>query len=562
MPPAHSYMTVHTRSLSLLIVLWVVSAAVVASPRPNVVLIMTDDQSPIATRLPGLNEPHTFGPYGGKVFTPNIDRMAAQGIRFDRANVASTVCTASRYNFLTGRYATRSLGDHFISLHPPGTMSRPENMVELDPPGTLPNLPQLLQEAGYRTGFVGKSHVIRHDLLTAPETTWESAGLRTYPNNANPYDPEISASLAHNHAKWSEWLKPYGFDYVDGVYPANLLELFLDASNRHHLEWTISKAVKFLESSRDSEQPFFLYFATTIPHGPAPYQKTASRYPFGLGGALYPFGLDGDIRVTPEGISWDDYSFMPSRAEIRQLNAEAGLPEKVAYMTWFDAGVGAILQKLRDIGADENTLVILTSDHGSWRRGKATLYEGGMRIPMITRWPASRQKGRIYDELISSVDIAPTVLDLAGITPPPNTVDGRSYRTVLEGSDAPIRDAVFAELGWARAVKTREWKYIAVRYPANIQAKIARGGTFYGGEGLRINRPYYSRNSSLGFFAAKYNPLYFETDQLFDLQADPGELHNVIADHPEVTAQLRARLAAWLKTFPDRPFGEFTRGEN
>jgi arylsulfatase A-like enzyme len=522
------------------------------APRPNIILIMTDDQSPIAERVPGLNEPQAFGAYGGHVLTPNIDRMAAEGIRFDDANVATPVCTASRYNFLTGRYSTRSQGLHFNNIYPPGTMSRTENMVELDPPGTLSNLPQQLQAAGYRTGFVGKSHIIRHDLLDSP-TNWKASGLRTYPIDADPYDPAVSAALSHNHTKWTEWMKPYGFDFVDGFYTANLYEQFLKGNNQHHLEWTVSKALDFIEGSRDARHPFFLYFATTIPHGPEPYQKSAGKYPF---------GLDGDIHVTPEGISWDTYPFMPSRAEIRAQTAAAGLPEDVAYMTWFDAGVGAILQKLRDIGADENTLIILTSDHGSWRNGKATLYEGGLRVPMISRWPASHQAGRTYRELINSIDFAPTVLDLAGVTPPAGTMDGRSYRSVLEGSSAPIQDAIFAELGWARTVKTKKWKYIVVRYPAEEQSKILRGEKFPGGEGSSpIDRPYYSWNPNLGYYAARNNPHYFEADQLYDLEADPKEERNVFAEHPEVVAELHHSLETWLRSFPDRPYGDFTSAQ-
>ncbi|MDC0362929.1 sulfatase-like hydrolase/transferase [Halioglobus sp.] len=549
-----------SRQMRLLTLLFLsLSLQVQAAPRPNVVLILTDDQSPIVERAPGHNDPHAFSPYGSEVLTPNIQQMAKQGIRFDRANVAITVCTPSRYNFLTGRFATRSLGAHFLELYPPGTISRPENMVELDPPGSQPNLPQLLQQAGYRTGFVGKSHMIRHELFRKPAETWPQAGLRTYPKDADPYDPKVSAALAHNHQQWQGWLKDYGFDFVDGVYPANLLELYMSANNHHHLEWTVSKALAFLETSRNESEPFFLYFATTIPHGPAPYRKEPSPYPFGLGGPSYPFGLDGDIRVTPEGILADDYDFMPSRDDIREMNAAAGLDDQLAYMTWFDAGVGAILNKLKDIGADDNTLVILASDHGAWRRGKATLYEGGMRIPLITRWPASKQQGRHYEGLISSVDVTPTILDLAGVEVTPGSLDGHSFRSVLEGSEATIQDAVFAEMGWARAIKTERWKYIAVRYPARVQNKINRGGKFNGGDNnLRIERPYLSVNASLGFFAAKHNPHYFASDQLFDLEADPLETQNVIAEHPEIAAQLQQRLAQWLQSFPDRPFGEFT----
>lgn len=527
-----------------------VSSALAQAPRPNIVLIVTDDQSPIAERAPNLFEPHAFGTYGGKVYTPNIDRMAAEGIRFDQANVAATVCTASRYNYLTGRYSTRSLGPRFNEMYPPGTMSLTENMMELDPPDTRPNLPQLLRAGGYRTGLVGKSHLINNALLDSTDD-WEAAGLRTYAIDADPYDPAVSAALSHNQAKWSEWLKAYGFDFVDGVYAGNLHEQYLDANYVHNLEWTISKALKFLDGSRDAKQPFFLYLATNFPHGPHPYQPKGKKY-------IY--GLDGDVHVTAEGVSWEKYSFMPTRAEIRARNAAAGFPEDVAYMTWFDAGIGAILQKLRDIGADENTLVVLTSDHGSWRAGKATLYEGGMRVPMIVRWPASKQAGRTYGELISNIDFAPTMLDLAGVTPPDNAqIDGRSYRAVLEGSEAPIQDAIFAELGLARAVKTPKWKYIAVRYTNWQRDMLANGEKFIGNQNAVIDLPYYSWNPDLGFNAARHNPHYFEIDQLYDLEADPKEERNVFSEHPEVAAELRRRLAGWLRTFPERPYGEFTR---
>lgn len=92
-----------------------------------------------------------------------------------------------------------------------------------------------------------------------------------------------------------------------------------------------------------------------------------------------------------------------------------------------------------------------------------------MRVPMIVRWPASKQAGRTYGELVSSIDFVPTMLDLAGITPPAGAdIDGRSYRAVLEGSEAPIQDAIFSELGSARSVKTKKWKYITVRYTEKV----------------------------------------------------------------------------------------------
>ena len=112
-------------------------------------------------------------------------------------------------------------------------------------------------------------------------------------------------------------------------------------------------------------------------------------------------------------------------------------------------------------------------------------------------------------------------------------MDGRSFKDVLFGGQKPIREALFAELGHSRAVKTKHWKYIAVRYPTELQAKLDKGVTFTGFDGKPIPRPYLTRNGHLGHYASKANPHYFGRDQLFDLQHDPEENHNVFADKPE-----------------------------
>jgi hypothetical protein len=106
-------------------------------------------------------------------------------------------------------------------------------------------------------------------------------------------------------------------------------------------------------------------------------------------------------------------------------------------------------------------------------------------------------------------------------------------------------------------VKTAEWKYIAVRYPADVQRKIANGKIFNGFQGEKLPRPYLTRNGHLGHHAARKNPHYFETDQLYNLKADPEENKNVFAQHPEVAKRMKRELAKALRGFSKRPFGEF-----
>jgi arylsulfatase A-like enzyme len=530
----------HMRQLShlLLCVLCVlVCRASAAKPQsgqaerlPNVILIMTDDQSW-----------DSLGFMGGKVHTPRLDRMAREGLFLTNFNVTSTVCSPSRYSFLTGRYAGRCEGDRFMAEHPPGDQTQVENIGELEPDRW--NLPKLLQRNGYKTGFVGKSHVVRHDLLTVGEHE-KSNELETYPANADPRDPDINAKMQRNHKKWCYEMQKNGFDYADGVYGANLKELQCDALNVHNLDWTVSKAFHFLEDNKDA--PFFLYFSTTLHHGPAPWNNK--------------FALNADPRMTGEGFVPDGFSVLPSRQDVLRRNKAAGFKERDAYALWLDDGVGAILDKVKSLSLEKDTLILFVPDHGSYRHGKATLYEYGMRVPMLLQWTGTIKPGSHYDGLTANIDIAPTILDLCEIeTPPDYQLDGISFKPVLFGETKPLRKNLFGELGHSRAIKTEEWKYIAVRYPPDVQLKIDKGQTFNGFQGEKLKRPYLTRNGHLGHHASNANPHYFEADQLYNLKTDPEENENVFAQNPRLAARLKRELSEALKQFENRPFGEFVQ---
>lgn len=530
-----------------------------APQRPNVILILTDDQSPRNPPMkgsPNLVVPQGFGYGGDPVLTPNVDRLAREGMVMTNANVNCPVCSPSRYTTLTGRYATRSQGEVFNHLFPAGKMARPENNVEMGRGEA--SLPRLLQAAGYTTAWVGKCHILEQEILEKPKLwgTPAAPGLKPYPMDSDPRtNAETNRAMRDNQEWWRKRIGKEGFDWVGAVYPGNLLELFNKPSNAHNLEWTTRSVLDFLDTrTAEGEKPFFLYYGTTIPHGPDPWSKTKNGYVF---------SLDADPGYSGEGYRTDlDYSFMPSREAIKKEVRDAGFDEKHAYITWFDHSIGAILRKLEERGLAENTLVIISSDHGTWRYGKTTAYDGGLKVPLVMRWPAAIKPGSTYPHLVLNTDYAATILDLAGAKPPADyRLDGVSLAPVLCGKESgPLREETYHEIGYARAVKTEKWKYIAVRYPPEIQRRIDAGEKFPAfNDAPPLSKPYLVANSHLGFNSSRNNPNYFQSDQLYDLENDPQENTNVFESQPAVVTDLKARLSGYLKTFPDRPFGEFTK---
>ena len=512
----------------LFTILALVAGFASAAGKPNIVLIITDDQSWDSLAF-----------MGGKVHTPRIDQMAKEGMFFSDFNVTSTVCSPSRYSFLTGRFAGRCKGEHFMEEHPPGDQTQVENIGELEPDSW--NLAKILQQNGYRTGFVGKSHVVRHDWLKSKK----GSPLQSYPQKADPRDPVVNQKMRGNHQVWCDEIKKYGFDFADGVYAANLLELHNEQLNVHNLDWSVSKAFQFLEN-KTSDKPFFLYFSTTLHHGPAPWANK--------------FSLTADPRMTGEGFVKEGFDVLPKRADVLKRNREAGFKDRDAYALWLDDGVGAILDKITALGLEEDTLIMFVPDHGSYRHGKATLHDFGMRVPLIMQWKGKIKPGTKHDSIVANIDVAPTLFDLCGITPPDDhQMDGRSFKPALFGEKFRERKILFGELGHSRCIKTKEWKYIAVRYPRELQRKVDAGVKFQGFKGVELDRPYLTRNGHLGHYASEVNPHYFDADQLYSLTNDPEEKLNVADNYLEIVKQMQGKLSIELKKFPKRPFGEFTR---
>lgn len=510
-------------------------------PGPNIILIYMDDMS----------AGHHFGFEGRNCLTPTIDRLASEGLVFSNAFAASTVCSPSRYSLLTGRWPSRNPSSAFMSRFPAGSLARFDNVgSELPTDGN--NVAGWLQSMGYRTGFVGKSHIIDHALLNV--SNWGGGGLISYPKDADPaQDATTNAAMRFNHRVIAQRHHARGFDFAGGVYLGNLKELYNDFLNRHHQEWLTQYALEFIEENR--HQRFFLYMAPTVNHGP-----------------VHPdlrFSLRANRRYTGEGhIANPDFSFMPTRQQIVQEVVAAGKPEESARETWVDYSIEAILTKLRQHGLLEDTLIILTADHGHITQlesdplwGKSSLFDAGMKVPLVMHWPNGiANPGRTVSGLVQNVDIATTLLALSGGEAPPTAVDGLSLAPVLGAEAGSPRSVVYSEIGYAKAVRTDDWKLIALRYPSSVLAQISAGFLWDDHQSGQPEhpRPYYISNSSLGDGPARSFPGYFDDLQLYAVGSDPREQRNVQASHAGVVVDMKKRLAGVADLIAERPFGEFT----
>ena len=533
---------------NILILLFFIGGSLLGrAQKPNIVFIMTDDQSSIPLRSSdNQNQSRPFGFNGdSKVHTPIIDGLASNGIVFNNAFVSSSICSPSRYSILTGKYAGRSEGTSFINNFPLGNLSRIANNIELEENKT--NVPKQLQNAGYKTAFIGKSHIIDHNVLAS--YTEGNNGFMAYSKTADPYASSVSDAMKFNHDKWSDRMKEFGFDVVDAFYAANLRELKNDALNVHNVEYNNKAVLDFIDNAGDD--PFFVYYSETIPHGPSPYWIKNDKY--------YA-GLDADVNITSQGVLTQDYSYLPTRDEIKnEINGIAGKDPRHAWLRWFDHAVGAVVNKLEEKGKLDNTLIIITSDHGDFNKGKSTNYEGGIKVPLMMYWKNGISTTGTYDELVQNIDFAATFLDVAGVNISNSEIDGKSLKEVItNNSKAPVHDHLFFELGYSRAIRTKDWKYVTVRYPDAVNTKITNGETFNGINGTQVPSPYYIPNVSLGGLAAAQYPLYNIKDQLFDLKNDPYETTNLFNTQPQKSTELRNILRTELLSFPNRPYQEFT----
>lgn len=499
----------------------VVISAKKHSDRPNIIFYLTDDQDKVS-----------IGAYGGNAFSPNLDRMAKEGMIFHQAFVSSTVCTPSRYSFLTGRYAGRSYSKRYLRECPAGMQGFVSFNMTLEEDKM--NVGNVLNQNGYVTGYVGKFHV-GEDIKRQED--FEERGLK-YVDREAAVNKKSSDAFKHNEQWYRQYLKKSGFSWTKNIYWGNMNAPF----NHHNVEWTTAGALEFIEENKDG--PFYLHLCTTLVHGPAGSWHKSMDHP----------------EISGEGLLDELPDVMTDRDELLEKLEKKGLNPAAGHAgyTWVDDSVGAILKKLDELGIAENTLIVFAGDHGSKMKG-SLFHKDGVNIPCIMRWPRGIKAGTECHELIQNIDMVPTFFDLADAQVPNKyKMDGMSLSPLFKGTK-PVswRENLYFEMGYARSVCSKEWKYIAVRYPREQIDAIKRSSP----EQLPKNMAYIGR-MGIGTRGAS-NANFFDADQLYNVSKDPLELKNLAdnPDHRQKLVEMKTLLTKYLQSF-DRPFGEFVRGGN
>jgi arylsulfatase A-like enzyme len=492
MRPGHSILLALTILASLSIP-HSVSAADGPARRPNILLIVSDDQG-----WPDL------GCIGRKpIQTPHLDRLAKEGVRLTNYYVTWPACTPSRGSILTGRHPLRNglydmvrndlvnYGHRYSAVE---YATSPEMTIGLDPrEQTLGNL---LSRGGYRCGVVGK-----WDMGQAQRYLPLQRGFHFFYGHGNNGIDYYTHERYGIHSMFSGNTRTKA---DQGTYATDLFE-------RESLQFIGGppqpsggplRGQAAAPAIPPGQQPWFLYLCFNAPHG-------ASS-----------FGDDAKNARSRSGVQAPD-------AYVARY-ADSGLPDNLqryyAAVTRMDDAIGAILKRLDETAQAENTLVIFQSDNGGSGNGgnaplrgqKSTLWEGGLRVPFIARWPGRIPAGRVSDEFATALELLPTFAAAADVPPPAgNSLDGYNALPLLAGQSPSPRTEMFWEFRGQKAARIGKYKW--------IESDRAGG--------------------------------------LYDLSADSGEKVDLAEKLPHVAADMSSRWAAWRKSMdeaePRGPFRDF-----
>jgi arylsulfatase A-like enzyme len=445
---------------------------------PNIVIILTDDQ--------GYADVGKFGAEGFQ--TPNLDRMADQGVIFRNFHVAQPICSASRAGLLTGCYPNR-IGING-ALGPHSRIGISDNEL---------TLAQLLKSRGYATAMFGKWHLgdatqflpLHHGFdeyfgLLLSADFWPDQ-----PTLITNMPPDLIATK-HSYPN----LPIYEGDKKIRE------EMSIDDLN-HLTTWYTERSVKFIEKNKD--HPFFLYVAHNMPHVPLgvsdKFRGKSAR------------GLYGDVI---EEIDWS---------------------------------VGQILDTLKKNGLDNNTWVIFTSDNGPWlsygnqagsakplREGKGTTWEGGTRTPCVMRWPGHIPAGVDTWDMLMTIDLLPTIAKVVGADLPTNKIDGLDVWPIISQQPA------------AKNPHTAYWFYYGVNDLEAVTTSDGRWKLQF----PHTYRTLAGRPGGTNGVPVPYSHREIEKEELYDLVHDISETTDVSAQHPDIVKQLEAEAEKARADLGDR----------
>ncbi|MEQ9220193.1 MAG: arylsulfatase [Cyclobacteriaceae bacterium] len=470
------------------------------SPKnPNIIYILADDL--------GYGDLSVLNPEG-KIATPHLDQLAKDGMIFTDAHTSSSVCTPTRYGIVTGRYNWRS------ELKQGVLSGKSKALI----PTSRTTIASLLKKAGYHTAFMGKWHLgwdwVASDSLNQKSLNYQpqdydaidfTQPISNSPNDLGfdyaygipasldipPYvyveDEKVTAQpdkITVDKGEYSWWREgPTGSDFIHEDVTPNLFR----------------KSISYVKERAEKEEPFFLYLPLPSPHTPIlPTEEWLGK------SNLLPYG---------------DFVMM------------------------IDHYVGQLIAATEEMGIDENTLIVFTSDNGCspaagfelmtkmghfpsyhFRGHKADIYEGGHRVPFLVKWPAKVKPGEVNDQLICTTDLMATLADITGQTLQDN--EGEDSFSMLphlvgEITDNPRTSAIHHSVNGGFAIRKGDWKLIMAP----------------GSAGWSFPRP--------GRDKAALDTL--PPIQLYNLVADPGETNNLQAAEPEIVEELKALLTEQIK---------------
>ncbi len=443
----------------ILVVLSASSHAQAAGPgqRPNIIFIMADDL--------GWGDLGCFGQT--MIQTPYIDQLAAEGTRFTQVYAGSSVCAPSRSSFMTGMHNGHNrLRDNI----PHGVFLQPDDLT----------IGEVLKQAGYTTGAIGKWSL-------GEPGSWGVANYQGF----DYFYGHLNQDQAH-------------FYYPDYLWENDKVVLLRGnrggKRNNYTHDLFTEKALDFID--REKEDPFFLYLSYTIPHW-SDYSRSTP-----------------DSQIVPSDEPYTDKDWPQTEKNY------------AAMVTRMDRDVGRIMEKLKVHGLDSNTLVFFTSDNGPcltkshdpeffnsngpFRGVKRDMNEGGIRVPMIARWPGKVPEGKSSDQMWAFWDLMPTLADFAGL-PKPEGIDGISMKPALLGKEQKEQheylywDYGHCRLEYMQAVRVGNWKGIRPSADAPIQ--------------------------------------------LYDISKDPGEENDVAKTNPDIVELLDGTMAKAVTPSPQYPIG-------